>query len=221
MDNEFSYQWAHLPCPLLDYNGDRVNEFLNFTKIPAEWFSGKMCMDAGCGSGRYTYAMMVLGGDVWSYDQSSAAIDKCCRINPFSFKSSILDFKDSHLYDFVLSWGVLHHLPDPKAGFNRLVGQVKPGGMIHLYLYHENSQPQYAEKRKKFKSMKTDEERLEYVKWITRTDGGYVHSWWDALVPEFNWGLNVPTVRGWFEGAGFKDIRFITEVDINVNAVKL
>ncbi len=221
MTSLFDYQWENLPCEYIELNGDRINEFKNFTNISPEWFTGKMCMDAGCGSGRYTYAMMALGANVWSYDQSGAAVDKCCRINPFTFKASILDFKDTFQFDFVLAWGVLHHMPDPKAGFDRLVGQLKPGGMMHLYLYTETSQPQYSEKRKKFKNLATDDEKLEYVKWLVKTEGGNEHSWWDALVPEFNWGLNVPTVREWFEGARFKDIRFITEVDINVNAIKL
>jgi SAM-dependent methyltransferase len=38
-------------------------------------------------------------------------------------------------FDFVASLGVLHHLDDPRAGFERLVGYLAPGGRLLLYLY--------------------------------------------------------------------------------------
>jgi hypothetical protein len=31
---------------------------------------------------------------------------------------------------------VLHHLPDPEAGFRRLVELARPGGRVLVYLYH-------------------------------------------------------------------------------------
>jgi hypothetical protein len=31
--------------------------------------------------------------------------------------------------------GVLHHLPDPGAGFKSLVSKVKPGGHVSAWIY--------------------------------------------------------------------------------------
>ncbi|HEX2119380.1 MAG TPA: class I SAM-dependent methyltransferase, partial [Acidimicrobiales bacterium] len=38
-------------------------------------------------------------------------------------------------FDFVCSLGVLHHLDDPEAGFQRLVRLLAPGGRVLVYLY--------------------------------------------------------------------------------------
>jgi SAM-dependent methyltransferase len=46
-----------------------------------------------------------------------------------------LPFRGSH-FDLAYSLGVLHHLPDPEAGFGRLVSNVRPGGRVLIYLYH-------------------------------------------------------------------------------------
>jgi SAM-dependent methyltransferase len=43
-------------------------------------------------------------------------------------------------FDLVYSIGVLHHLPDPRAGFLSLVPLLRPGGTIHAWVYgYENN----------------------------------------------------------------------------------
>ena len=38
-------------------------------------------------------------------------------------------------FDFIYSVGVLHHLPNPKVGFQSLVGHLKPKGSISVWVY--------------------------------------------------------------------------------------
>src|SRR5262249_58522100 len=38
-------------------------------------------------------------------------------------------------FDFVYSFGVLHHMPDPERGFRALVPLVSPGGAIFVWVY--------------------------------------------------------------------------------------
>jgi len=38
-------------------------------------------------------------------------------------------------FDYAFSVGVLHHLPDPRAGFISLASKVKPGGHISAWVY--------------------------------------------------------------------------------------
>jgi|CZQE01.1.fsa_nt_gi SAM-dependent methyltransferase len=38
-------------------------------------------------------------------------------------------------FDFIVSSGVLHHLPDPELGWARLVEALRPGGVMRLMLY--------------------------------------------------------------------------------------
>jgi SAM-dependent methyltransferase len=38
-------------------------------------------------------------------------------------------------FDFITSIGVLHHLPDPRRGFETLVPLLQAGGTIHIWVY--------------------------------------------------------------------------------------
>ena len=38
-------------------------------------------------------------------------------------------------FDYAFSVGVLHHLPDPRAGFVALAAKVKPGGHLSAWVY--------------------------------------------------------------------------------------
>ena len=44
-------------------------------------------------------------------------------------------------FGFVSSLGVLHHLPDPRAGFDELVRVLAPGGYLLLYVYSRPTRP--------------------------------------------------------------------------------
>jgi SAM-dependent methyltransferase len=49
-----------------------------------------------------------------------------------------LPFPD-HTFDFVYSWGVLHHSPDLSRSLSELVRVLRPGGKFGVMLYHRNS----------------------------------------------------------------------------------
>ena len=89
---EFDYQWKNLPSEDIEYNELRIKEFLTFTKLkPEKKILGKDCLDAGCGIGRYTYALQKLGANkVNSLDISQEAINKCKEINPNAFVFNIM-----------------------------------------------------------------------------------------------------------------------------------
>jgi SAM-dependent methyltransferase len=38
-------------------------------------------------------------------------------------------------YDFINCVGVLHHLPDPARGLRALCERLKPGGIMHIFVY--------------------------------------------------------------------------------------
>jgi SAM-dependent methyltransferase len=40
-------------------------------------------------------------------------------------------------FDYINCVGVLHHLPDPVAGIQALARQLKPGGLMHVFVYAE------------------------------------------------------------------------------------
>ena len=91
------------------FNKKRVKEFVNNTGIKS-WFrkdsfiKNKICLDAGCGPGRWTYAMQQLGAkEVTSFDISLEAIKKCKVINPDAYVQDIWELKQNNFYEDLLS----------------------------------------------------------------------------------------------------------------------
>ena len=103
------------------------------------FFYDKVCLDAGCGPGRWTYSMQQLGAkNVDSFDVSDEAVKRCMEINPDAYVGSIFDLKPNPVYDFVLSWGVLHHNKNTREAFSKVASQVKKDGMLHIMVYNKN-----------------------------------------------------------------------------------
>ncbi len=106
---------------------------------------GKVGLDAGCGKGRYTRFLAEHLGATAALD-GSAAVEAAVR-NLGSLPSVLVvksDLREAPFapssFDFISSLGVLHHLDDPRAGFERLLTYLAPGGRILLYLYSRPSE---------------------------------------------------------------------------------
>jgi len=216
---DFNYQWKNLPDKNIEYNNDRIREFLNFTKLDAKKFiENKNCLDAGCGIGRYSYAMIKLGANrVDSIDISEEGIKKCKIINLNSKIKDILKLESNKVYDFVLSWGVLHHTSNPRVAFSKVASQVKKdGGCLHVMLYHKDTQKIYQEGRKIWKEL-SEEQKLKYCKKKVSEIGGTIHGWFDALNPTYNYSFSEKEIKKWFEEEGFTKIKLVTKHNINMN----
>jgi SAM-dependent methyltransferase len=216
---DFDYQWRNLPSQYIEYDENRVKEFLKFTKLnPKKHIQGKDCLDAGCGNGRYSYAMLKLGAKkVDSFDISEEAIKKCQSINPNVFVKDIIELEPNPVYDFVLSWGVLHHTPNPREAFKRVATQVKrEKGILHVMLYHRDTQQLYEEGRKIWKDL-SEEEKIQYCKEKIKQKGGNIHGWYDALNPTYNFSYTEEDIKKWFKEEGFCKIKMITKFNINMN----
>ncbi len=215
---DFDYQWKNLPSKFIEYNEDRVKEFLTFTKLnPKKHIQGMDCLDAGCGNGRYSYAMLKLGAKkVVSFDVSEEAIKKCKSVNSNAFVNNIMELEPNPVYDFVLSWGVLHHTPNPHEAFKRVASQVnRENGILHVMLYHKDTQPPYEEGRKIWKDL-SEQERIQYCKEKVKQVGGTIHGWYDAFNPTYNFSYIKEDIKIWFKEEGFCKIKLITEFNINM-----
>ncbi|MBI2184730.1 MAG: class I SAM-dependent methyltransferase [Thaumarchaeota archaeon] len=217
---EFDYQWKHLPSKNIEYNQERVKELLSFTGLEKSFFQGKKCLDCGCGNGRYTYALLQLGAShVDSFDVSERAVEACRKINDNAYVGDLMRLEPTKAYGFVLCWGVLHHTSDPRVAFNKVSAQVTPNGILHVMLYHKDTQGIYKKHRQKWKTL-TEEERVNYVRRLAEERGGDAHGWYDALNPEYNWSFSEKEIICWFKEEDFANIRLITKHNINVNGVK-
>jgi SAM-dependent methyltransferase len=95
-------------------------------------------LDVGAGSGRHSREAAQLGARVVAVDLGDA-IDVARHNLPPEVLTIQADADHLPLvpgsFDYVLSIGVLHHLPDPQRALNGLARFAKPGGIVHVYLY--------------------------------------------------------------------------------------
>lgn len=105
-------------------------------------------LDAGCGTGVSTDYLCHLnpGSSVLAVDISAGALqvahERCRRSGAARQVSelrieqrSLLDLDDEGPFDYINSVGVLHHLRQPQAGLAALAERLRPGGVLHLFLY--------------------------------------------------------------------------------------
>jgi len=108
---------------------------------------GARLLDAGCGTGNRTImAAKTLGvSRMVGLDLSPTSLAVAARVareeefSAFSpMRGSVLDvpFRDGS-FDIVVSWGVLHHTPDPRRGLREMIRVCRPGGLVAVFLYNK------------------------------------------------------------------------------------
>jgi SAM-dependent methyltransferase len=138
----FSDEWSRF-----DQQGMADGEAL---KVFQEYFSifpwsdlpnNAEVFDMGCGSGRWARWVAPRVGHLHCIDPSEAI--KVAQINLAGFENLTFHrasvdskFIPSSSQDFGYSLGVLHHIPDTKAGIQSCVDLLKPGAPLLLYLYY-------------------------------------------------------------------------------------
>ena len=107
-------------------------------------------LDAGCGTGVSTDYLCHLnpGASVLAVDISAGALDvarertrrsgAAAQVQELRIEQhSLLDLAGEGPFDYINSVGVLHHLRDPELGLRALAELLRPGGLLHLFLYAE------------------------------------------------------------------------------------
>lgn len=141
--DSWGYQWLTFD----DFSPELEREFadivspLDVRPDGANQFQDALVLDAGCGNGRFSRACAALGArQVIGVDPSLSV--RAARANLAGLpNAAVLQGDIYHLpfapgtFDHVLCIGVLHHLPDPRAGFMELVPMLKPGGKLSIWVY--------------------------------------------------------------------------------------
>ena len=101
---------------------------------------GTLALDAGCGKGRYTRFTAAHVGTMIALDGSEAAA--AAARNLADLDNTVVvrgDVRQPPLqagqFGFVSCLGVLHHLPDPREGFEALADLLAVDGIFLLYVY--------------------------------------------------------------------------------------
>ncbi len=132
----FGFQWNVFSEMHKEYE----KNFLNYIEpLRPSFFKNKIVLDAGCGFGRHTYYAARYGAEVIGFDLSDAvdaAYQNCRKFpNVHIVQGDIYNLPFRKKFDFIMSIGVLHHLPYPKKGYAELVKLAKSGTLILAWLY--------------------------------------------------------------------------------------
>jgi ubiquinone/menaquinone biosynthesis C-methylase UbiE len=109
-----------------------------------DFFKDKTCLDAGCGGGRYSVAMALMGAKkVLGIDVGEEGVSDArkragtLKLGQVEFmrKSVLKSGLPSESYDFVCCCGVLHHTVGVERGLSEIFRMLKPGGSVYLLLY--------------------------------------------------------------------------------------
>jgi SAM-dependent methyltransferase len=105
-------------------------------------------LDAGCGTGVSTDYLCHLNptASVLAVDISAGALELARERTRRSGaiqqvrelrieQRSLLDLAGEESFDYINSVGVLHHLDQPEQGLRALADRLRPGGLLHLFLY--------------------------------------------------------------------------------------
>src|SRR6266498_3425351 len=133
----FGWQWQHFA-----QQDDRYEEqFLGWiAPIKPEFFRDKVVLEGGCGKGRHTQlaaswgARDVIGVDLSDAVETAFASTRSLE-NAHIIQADIYHLPFARVFDYAFSVGVLHHLPDPRAGFSSLAAKVREGGHLSAWVY--------------------------------------------------------------------------------------
>lgn len=197
---------------------------------------GKLCLDAGCGNGRFTAAALACGASEVIAVDIGWGVEACFdhhRDDPrvHVVQASLFELPIRRV-DVAYSIGVLMHTGDAHRAFSRIACAVKPGGLFAVRMYHRGN-PAYELTDRAIRSattrmsrsmqMKFARKMSDFGRWIGEHDArspGTRVRWYQILrnwpTVHHNldwWGApvathhTVPEVLGWARDAGLVEVR--------------
>ena len=136
--DSFAYEWTNI------YKENRFekNNFYHFLSpfIKESDFNGKVIVDIGCGSGRFTKwaalggAKVAFGVDLGDSVEVAYEMTKSLG-NVAIVQANIYALPLNGEIDIAYSIGVLHHIPEPKRGFLKLIKVLREKGKMLIWVY--------------------------------------------------------------------------------------
>ena len=133
----FGWQWQHFTHTDELY----ADQFLGWiAPVQPDFFQNKTVLEGGCGKGRHTElaarwgAREVVGVDLSGAVETAFSATRNLE-NAHIIQADLYKLPLARSFDYAFSVGVLHHLPDPRAGFRSLASRVKAGGHVSAWVY--------------------------------------------------------------------------------------
>jgi len=215
----FDYQWKNLSeAPHLlsdDKWRETVSDYiLDELDLNEDEIARKRVLDAGCGNGRWAYGFVKLNCETHGFDPSEQGVNYAREhvqngafnvANVLDYQS-LLELYSENSFDVVWCWGVLHHTGDPELGFRNLTKFVKPGGIVHLYMYGEKGG--WNRFFRNVFNLFPFRVRVFLASFLTMFLGSSTHSNFDAYSPPIASNHTESEIERWYidEGFSFKRV---------------
>jgi ubiquinone/menaquinone biosynthesis C-methylase UbiE len=238
----FSREWQ-----IFDYADDktwgwtieeRKQVFLEDVQLTECEVQGKVLLDAGCGNGTLTTALATLGMEVVGIDLSDGlGVINSRKERLAGIHSQHLHFVQGNLFDLpfklgtfdlIYCSGVVHHTPDSKETFRRLVPVLRTGGRMYVWVYGRRNfvVRAFMDSGRQLKRFMSLESLLTFCRLMApsyklgaellnalgvmnfrqRTTREITLDLFDAFAPRYNHRHTEEEVKGWFREAGFSNI---------------
>jgi SAM-dependent methyltransferase len=235
----FSFEWnTHKQTQLDSVRGDDMSmaTFQQKTGFTAADLRGKLVLDAGIGTGRFSEVMTRLGAHVIGVDLSRAV--EAAQENLGGRDDVAIAQADignlpfaPETFDCIVSIGVLHHTPDTRRYFEALVPLLKRGGTICIWVYPDEGDFKKRNAWIPFTHKIPPRMFYEWCRWLVpfvkRREGtrlqrivallfGYsqqpyglendILDTFDGFSPRYHGTHSPAEVAGWFRAAGLVDV---------------
>lgn len=118
-----------------------IHRFAQFTR-----YRGKKVLEVGVGAGTDHLQFARAGALLSGVDLTDAAVEMVSKRLALEGLTSDLRRSDAEAlpfesasFDYVYSWGVLHHTPDTGKALEEVYRVCRPGGRVCVMLYHRRS----------------------------------------------------------------------------------
>ena len=160
--NPMTYDWEetlHLPAGSREWFEEIDRRFLSASYfaedkegnpfgrfLHPELIAGKKVLEVGCGMGTHASLLSKAGADVTAIDLTERAVETTRRrFELFGLRGTIvradaeqLPFENAS-FDFVWTWGVIHHSSRMEDCLSEIARVLRPGGHLFLMVYYRPS----------------------------------------------------------------------------------
>ncbi|MEK7581228.1 MAG: class I SAM-dependent methyltransferase [Patescibacteria group bacterium] len=134
----FAGSWNNLPTGSI-YSKDQFEDWM--APITKKDVYGKKILELGCGNASLMMHLVrwspkyICGVDLGDSVESGNKNMKTLSFKNWLIEQADLTSYKSDGFALVYCIGVLHHLKNPKYGFDSVIRNVKPGGRFHCWVY--------------------------------------------------------------------------------------
>lgn len=140
----FDSSWTRLPAGSV-YTPAQFADWL--APLARADLEGRRVLELGCGGGSLLVHAAdwgpreLVGVDLGASVATAAEnLRRAGAADARVLRADLVAFRDPEPFDVVYCIGVLHHLADPRAGFEAVLANTRPGGRFHCWVYaHEGN----------------------------------------------------------------------------------